>query len=330
MSASKPIPKSKFVQVAQNLQRYAPTGTYYARIRVAGKLHKKSLGTTVLTIAKLKLADFSKELHTQAERQRQAGKTKHGDLTVAGAITAFTTALEENHDLKVRTRTYYGEIVKAIIKTWPDLPEREVRSVTPKECEAWANRLRKAGTGFQAKGTKAPRVGISSSRFNACIDVLKRIFEPSVKDGIRYTNPVVGIKKAKVLTKHLVLPSHTQFREMVAVIEGGQNRSARAAADMVRFLGYSGCRISEATRVLFSHVNWEKNELTIMGDPETGTKNWERRTIPLFPPLRETLERIKRDRPEAKGHNTVLLVRECQKSLDRAAQLVGVPRIPSQ
>ena len=111
------------------------------------------------------------------------------------------------------------------------------------------------------------------------------------------------------------------------MIEGGQNRSARAAADMVRFLGYSGCRISEANRVLFSHVNWEKNELTIMGDPETGTKNWERRTIPLFPPLRETLERIKRDRPEAKGHNTVLLVRECQKSLDRAAQLVGVPRI---
>jgi integrase len=64
MPTPKTIPKSKFIQVGQNLQRYVPTGTYYARIRVAGKLHKKSLGTTVLTIAKLKLGDFAKQLHT--------------------------------------------------------------------------------------------------------------------------------------------------------------------------------------------------------------------------------------------------------------------------
>jgi hypothetical protein len=229
MPTPKTIPKSKFIQVGQNLQRYVPTGTYYARIRVAGKLHKKSLGTTVLTIAKLKLGDFAKQLHTQAERQRQAGKTKHGDLTVAGAMTAFTTEVNNDADLKPRTKAYYAEIVTAISKTWPELLQREVRDVDQKECEAWANRLRRAGTGFHIPGTKAPRVGISSTRFNACLDILRRIFAPSVKDGIRYANPVVDIKKAKIRTKHLVLPSHSQFKQMITVIEGGQNRSRGGA-----------------------------------------------------------------------------------------------------
>ena len=95
----------------------------------------------------------------------------------------------------------------------------------------------------------------------------------------------------------------------------------------MRFLAYSGCRISEANRVTFSHINWERGEIAIMGDPVTGTKNWERRTIPIIAPLRETLERIQRDRIDAHGDRQVLLVRECQKALDRAARIVGVTRI---
>ncbi|MCX6926753.1 MAG: hypothetical protein NT154_26645, partial [Verrucomicrobia bacterium] len=39
-----------------NLIRYVPSGTYYARLRVAGKLIRKSLKTDVLSVAKLRLA----------------------------------------------------------------------------------------------------------------------------------------------------------------------------------------------------------------------------------------------------------------------------------
>jgi integrase len=325
--SSSTTPKSNFTQVGENLQRYVPSGTYYARIRVAGKLHKKSLETTVITVAKLKLADFAKKLRTLAERQKEAGQTRHGDLTVGGAIAAFLEETNKNLELKPRTKSYHAEVVKAIGKTWPGLDEREVRSISQKECKAWANRLRKHGTGFQAKGTKAPRKGISSSRYNACLDILRRIFAPTVKEGIRYENPADDLPRATVRLKHLVLPSPAQFKKMVKVIEGGKSRDSRAAADMVRFLAYSGCRISEAIRVLFSHINWDKGEITIMGDPETGTKNWEHRTIPLLKPMREMLERMRLDRGDCHGHNPVLLVRECQKSLDRAAKLVGVARI---
>ena len=232
MPTKKQIPNSKFVQVGQNLQRYAPTGTYYARLRVAGKIHKKSLETTVLTVAKLKLADFEKALRTQAERQKEAGNTEHGDLTVDGAAKKFVEIIENDPELKPRTKTYYSEIIRAIRKTWPELFTMEVRAVTSKQCEAWAGRLRKHGTGFQAKGTKAPRRGISGTRYNASLDILRRIFEPSVKDGIRYTNPITGIKRAKIILKHLILPSPSQFQQMVATIESGKSRSSRACADL--------------------------------------------------------------------------------------------------
>jgi len=39
----------------ENLIRYVPSGTYYARLRVAGKLIRKSLKTAVLSVALLRL-----------------------------------------------------------------------------------------------------------------------------------------------------------------------------------------------------------------------------------------------------------------------------------
>jgi hypothetical protein len=43
-----------------NLIRYMPSGTYFARLRVNGKLIRKTLKTDVLSVAKLRLADFEK------------------------------------------------------------------------------------------------------------------------------------------------------------------------------------------------------------------------------------------------------------------------------
>jgi hypothetical protein len=37
---------------------YKPSGNYFGRIRVNGKLIRRSLETHVLTVAKLKLSDF--------------------------------------------------------------------------------------------------------------------------------------------------------------------------------------------------------------------------------------------------------------------------------
>jgi hypothetical protein len=53
-----------------NLLRYVPSGTYFARIRVGGKLIRRSLETTLLSVARLKLSDLEKEERTRLENHK--------------------------------------------------------------------------------------------------------------------------------------------------------------------------------------------------------------------------------------------------------------------
>ena len=63
--------KTKFA----NLVRYGPNGGYYARLRIGGKLVWRSLKTTTISIAKLRLADLAKAERVKAQVDPgQAGK----------------------------------------------------------------------------------------------------------------------------------------------------------------------------------------------------------------------------------------------------------------
>lgn len=66
-----------------NLIRYTPSGTYFARLRVNGKLIRRTLKTDVLSVAKLRLADFEK-----VERQGAESRTNvsSGKLTFGEAL----------------------------------------------------------------------------------------------------------------------------------------------------------------------------------------------------------------------------------------------------
>jgi len=66
---AEPAPRiSKWLRTQYtNLLRYEPTGVFFARIRVGGKLIWRSLKTKSISVAKLKLADLKRE-HEPAER----------------------------------------------------------------------------------------------------------------------------------------------------------------------------------------------------------------------------------------------------------------------
>jgi len=84
-----------------NLYSYAPTGVYYARPRIKGKVKVKCLKTDKLTVAKQRLADFLKEEHRKAESMDNtaAGKLKFGD-----AAETFKSRLAAAKDLKPRSK----------------------------------------------------------------------------------------------------------------------------------------------------------------------------------------------------------------------------------
>src|SRR5690349_2389081 len=137
-----------------NLIRYVPSGAYYARLRISGKLIRRSLKTTVLSVAKLRLTDFER-----AERQRaEAGNAMaEGRMTMGDAIKIHKQRVAGDASLKPRTRDYHSERIDALLKSWSGLAKTLVRDVTKAECIDWAARFgASAGRrGKDGEGTKA-------------------------------------------------------------------------------------------------------------------------------------------------------------------------------
>src|SRR5262244_3613244 len=68
-----------------NLVRYKPSGIYFARARIRGKLFRQSLKTDVMSVAKLRLTDFTKT------KQEEMGdvSVQTGKMTVGDALAVF-------------------------------------------------------------------------------------------------------------------------------------------------------------------------------------------------------------------------------------------------
>jgi integrase len=65
----------------------------------------------------------------------------------------------------------------------------------------------------------------------------------------------------------------------------------------------------------------------VRGDFVTGTKNGEIRHVPMIPELEKFLKNLRASRLEDSSEIPVLTVKECQKSMTRAAKILGIARI---
>jgi integrase len=153
-----------------------------------------------------------------------------------------------------------------------------------------------------------------------------------LENGLLADNPARSIRKARVGGKSLRLPSAEQFADILGNIESSGAWCAYDAADLVRFLAYSGCRISEAANVKRDDVDLQAGTIRISGDPVHGTKNSESRTIPINPAMHELCARLLEDRreprdPKRRGKGYLLKLTECREALANACAKSGVPKI---
>ena len=290
-----------------NLVRHTQSGNYYARIRVRGKLIWKSLKTDRISVAKLRLSDFHKE-----ERQRSAAHSAvaRGKMVFSQALETYRERLKGDYSLKDRSKVYREERISALLRSWPELEATDVARISKADCLSWAARF----------GQKA-----SPSAFNNTVGTLKLVVDIAVEAGARYDNPVVHVKRKKIRQKLLHLPSQDQFLKLVETIRNADGGYGDRCADLVEFLAYSGCRKGEAARVNGRDSDFDKGELTILGDPATGTKNWEIRRVPMIPDMRRLLERIRKGREEFAA-NLVMRVHECQGAINTACKTLGIAR----
>lgn len=318
MNQSSPWKKSSVA----NIVRYEPSGVYFARFRVGGKLIRKSLRTTILEVARPRLAEM---IRAAREKCDSAGRITAGRLNFGDAAEQYLKQVESNPELKPRTRAYRAACLSAIRKTWPGIDEIDIRRISRQDCVDWARNLRKNGTRFRPNGARKAHVGISANRYNNTVATLRHILGIGVEGGARNTNPAEGIARARERKGELRLPSAVQFREFVSHIENSGAAQAADCAELVRFLSFTGCRIGEVPHIRWSDVDWNAGEIIVRGDPEHGTKTGEIRRVPIIPDARELLNEMTVHKPD--DSEPLLRVRECQKAMDRAARLAGMDRI---
>lgn len=308
MSGAKQVESTWIKSPVANLYQYRPTGGYYARPRVKGKIISKTLKTDKLHVAKLRLADFLKGINYRVAVQ---GNFLKGKMTFGMAAQEFKAQLEANQKLKPRSKNYRLERLKAIEKSWPELGRMDIAKITKADCEAWSRNFGKAS---------------SAQAFNNTVGTLRMIFDIAINAGARYDNPASRIEKHAIRSKKLTLPSKQQFLDLVRMVESVGVGRTRYCAELIQFLAYGGFRKSEAKYVTWADCDFEKGQICVKGDPITGTKNGEVRNVPMIPEMVALLKKIQGINKDLKNDARVMRVVECQGAITSACKALDIPR----
>ena len=185
-----------------NLLQYVSSATYFARVKVEGKIIRQSLESEVWTTAKLRLVDFLK-------KQQEASVAASKFPTFAEAVEAFKQSVEQAADMKDTSKHYRMTCIRKIELSWPDLWKKRIDEITSDECSEWAAELSEE---------------IASQYFNNTLDTLRLIIDHAIKrvtnSKTHIKNPACGIARAiaraKIRSKELKLPEPDQFRELIA------------------------------------------------------------------------------------------------------------------
>jgi integrase len=300
-----------------NLVRYEPSGAYYARLRVAGKLVWKKLDTDVFSVAKQRLPDFVKEQRQGVEREKEitAGKMTFGD-----ALAIYKQRLAGNPKLKPGAKLYREKCIATLLDTWPGIEQIDIRKIRKDDCLSWAAKL--------TKPCKHAPKGYSPSVYNNTVGTLRQVLDLAIEKGALYNNVANAISKQKPRQKKLTLPTQKQFEAWVKQIRTAGAWCSQDCGDFVEFISYGGFRKGEAAHVTFADCDFQNDRIRVYGDPETRTKNGEFRTVPMIPEMKELLARIKERRGDVLPSSAVLNVNECQTAMDNArGRVEGMPRL---
>jgi integrase len=268
MTTNQPEPSSGavFHKVAQNLYRLESSGTYYALFKRASKQIRRSLKTTDSALARRRL----NELREKVSRLNQ---TKGASKLTFASLAERWLANHRVH-LKEKSISRLDTCLKGLKPYFGHVP---IRNISSQQCEAW----------LTGRGKK-----ISPSSYKHERRVLLAVLNYAVRDGLLLDNPArATVPIRKIPKSKTVIPTRKQFTKLVETIRQADIR-AKPAGDLVELLGYSGMRLGEAVNLTWSDIDWDRNTFTVTGG-ERGTKNLDVRVVPLFPAMRELLERIR-------------------------------------
>jgi integrase len=314
----------------QGLMRHK-TGNYYARLYLGDKEKWVSLRTDILEVAKARFRTDEGVLAIR-EHQVRGVSVQSEPFTFAQAKAKYLERLAGEvalGQMKPGTLAYWKTVLSTIEASWlqlmkQTLSDQQVDQIKNADCKTWAAGYLKTPSKRESRKKEGSK-SISPRYYNNSIFALRSVFAEAVDAGHLHRNPGKGIGTARVPDTKLNLPTKIQFQKLIAAVRSGSHRTSSAAADVIEFLAYSGCRIGEARRVRWKHIDVKKKRLSVLGDPETGTKNWCTRTVPMLPAMFKLLKLMQKRGESKEPDQSVLQVRDVRGALTRGCREAKAP-----
>jgi integrase len=279
------------VKRERGLYRNNDSGTYFAHVRFRSKLHRRTLATNDLALAKRKLREFKDALgRTDATK---------GNASFASVLDAYTAALGGATATKVNKRA----VIDKLRTTWFGIGTLPLRTVKPSQVTAWL----------------AKHYGDQSAAYyNSALTVIRAVFDLAVADKIISENPAKDITYRKRKKPIRETPTFQQFQDVVASIRAQKfNREAEQSGDFVEFLGLAGLGQAEAASIKRSDVDLDASRIIVYRHKtDTGF------AIPIFPQLRPLVEKLCAGKPHSAR---LFAISQARKALRNACVRLGLP-----
>lgn len=305
-------------------------GTFYSRYSVNGKRTWRSLNTDVFTVAKLR----HEKGRGGIEVARQSGVQMNGDLRTLGALASAFLAEVSLMQLNAKTKKGYNDWISRLRAHWKgDFDATLARSVTRETVLQLRQYLyrdaRYIRGNTEVSGYKPAVVNQTISGLRLLLELAKRhhviaqspfdergILGQSLYMTAETRRPDIpdNATMERIFGEMERVPDHERYDETTLAFYRG---CAEQAGEHARFLAYSGLRVAEA---LAAKIEDDRGDFLIVHGTKSETS---RRRIPIIPPLRALLDRIKTKRISG----PILATASSRKQMQRACGRLGLPAL---
>jgi integrase len=285
-----------FRKVAECLYRHQSSGVYYGLVKRSGKQYRRSLKTTDRKLAERSLAEFRQKVG------RLDHKKVRSNLTFEEVAKAWLGTITPH--MKPASAERRVTSLGQLRQHFGALP---IRNITASTCEAWAEK----------RGAD-----IAASTYNNERDSIIAILRYAKREGLLLDNPAEVLPRRKLGRSSVLIPTKEQFQAMISKLREFDVRAVEAA-NLVEVLAYSGMRLGEARSILWGEVDFA-NERFVVSGGEHGTKNHEARVVPLFPALRQFLERLRDERKPAQ-EDRIIGIDSAKTAMGHACRAAELP-----
>jgi integrase len=274
------------------LYRYKPTGQYFARVRFGGKLHREKLNTHDYKLARRNLAEY----------RRKLGRTDAslGNTSLTEVLNKYERTIGGDAP---KTQIGKRAVIEKLKATWFGADSLPLRDIKPSAVEAWLS---------EHYG------GLSAAYYNACLSVLRNVFDLAVRDRIIAESPAAHITYKKRATPIRLTPTFEEFKAIVSNIRNQRfNADAEQSADFVEFLGSAGLGQAEAASITRADVDLAAGRIVILRRKTSAGF-----VIPIFPQVRPLVEKL----CKGKTHDDRLFnISNARKALANSCKRLGLP-----